>query len=135
MELLKLSKPTEYAPACENCGLQATKLHKHHDDYAKPDETRLLCPSCHKNWHVEHGHAANIHLAKHYFDPADHVPDDSQRYLNAKQAASVLCVSPATLFRWRQDGYGPSWVRMGPRLIRYSFVELTDWMEGTRNAE
>ena len=32
-------------------------LVRHHDDYNKPKETRLLCRRHHSLWHREHGHA------------------------------------------------------------------------------
>lgn len=31
---------------CEQCGKKLAK-HRHHDDYSKPLEVKLLCVSCH----------------------------------------------------------------------------------------
>ena len=129
-ELLRLSEPPELL-VCEECGSQATNgdtLHKHHDDYAFPDETRLLCRSCHTKWHGENGKAENYHLAKHYYDPAEHPVDPEQVWLNAKQTARIICVSPATLHRWRSIGYGPQWIRMGTRIVRYRQADVNQWM-------
>lgn len=42
---------------CEVCG--ATKVHAHHDDYAKPLEVRWLCPKHHQEWHDRNGEGRN----------------------------------------------------------------------------
>lgn len=42
---------------CEVCG--STKVHAHHDDYAKPLEVRWLCPKHHMEWHKENGEGLN----------------------------------------------------------------------------
>ena len=39
---------------CSHCGGTTLLIHRHHDDYAKPDETRNLCSSCHRGWHCHH---------------------------------------------------------------------------------
>ena len=44
--------------ACQNCE-SVSRLHGHHDDYAKPLEVRWLCPQCHNDWHKENGEGAN----------------------------------------------------------------------------
>jgi hypothetical protein len=43
----KLMKPDN----CSICGIEPTRLHGHHDDYAKPLSVRWLCPKCHTAWH------------------------------------------------------------------------------------
>lgn len=50
----KIEKPD----TCQECG-DDTRLHGHHDDYAKPLEVRWLCPACHFEWHAEHGPGLN----------------------------------------------------------------------------
>ncbi len=42
---------------CEECG--NSKVHAHHDDYAKPLNVRWLCPAHHSQWHEVNGDAAN----------------------------------------------------------------------------
>jgi arsenate reductase-like glutaredoxin family protein len=55
-------KPTN----CEVCGDEPKQLNGHHDDYAKPNEIRWLCPLCHATWHAENGEGLNKHLLRRY---------------------------------------------------------------------
>ena len=48
-------------------------------------------------------------------------------YLTPRAAAIFLSVSPAALERWRAQGKGPPYTRIG-RLVRYSRVALADFM-------
>lgn len=48
--------------------------------------------------------------------------------LTTEQAAAWLGVQPYTLRRWRSDGRGPRWVRVG-RLSRYRLDDLAAWAE------
>jgi len=47
---------------CEDCGQKhsprpgETKLHAHHEDYAKPLEVVWLCPRCHRARHMGPSH-------------------------------------------------------------------------------
>lgn len=43
---------------CEICGA-TYRIHGHHDDYEKIYDVRWLCPQHHRDWHKEHGEAAN----------------------------------------------------------------------------
>jgi len=43
---------------CEIC-LSTDSVHAHHDDYDRPLDVRWLCPQHHRDWHKEHGEAAN----------------------------------------------------------------------------
>lgn len=42
---------------CEECG--ETKVHAHHDDYARPLNVRWLCAEHHKQWHSDNGEGVN----------------------------------------------------------------------------
>lgn len=42
---------------CEACGRLPADAH--HDDYDQPLAVRWLCPQHHREWHAEHGEAAN----------------------------------------------------------------------------
>jgi hypothetical protein len=39
-----------YDTACSICG-STKKLHRHHQDYTKPLEVQIFCPSCHSKVH------------------------------------------------------------------------------------
>ena len=124
MKLMELLKGKE-AASCAECGVNNTTLHKHHDDYAKMDETRLLCPACHVAWHTANGHAANHHLAPH-LKPAKQIV--GERMMNSAAAAAAMGISAATICRWRADGYGPKYMRLGPRTIRYLIDDVEEWL-------
>lgn len=42
---------------CEVCG--DPQVHAHHDDYMKPLDVRWLCPSHHRQWHIDNGEGIN----------------------------------------------------------------------------
>ena len=56
------------------------------------------------------------------------MPDTNQNYVNEKEAARVLYISPRTLQRWRLTGEGPRYVKLG-RLVRYGLTDLADFAE------
>jgi hypothetical protein len=58
--------------------------------------------------------------------------DDHHNYLTAVEAARFLRLSPVTLSRWRLNGYGPSWTKMGPKRVCYSLAELKAFASGQR---
>ena len=51
--------------------------------------------------------------------------------LTQQQLANELEVSVRTLERWRREGTGPSWVRVG-RSPRYRRQDIDRWLEATR---
>jgi predicted DNA-binding transcriptional regulator AlpA len=60
--------------------------------------------------------------------PVDASP--SPRLLTEKQVATLLGVTARTLQRWRVTGDGPAWVRVGPRMVRYSEAVMVEWAGG-----
>jgi excisionase family DNA binding protein len=50
------------------------------------------------------------------------------KILTAKEVLELLSVSPVTLWRWRQYGTGPRWVKIG-RHYRYRESDLEAWLE------
>ena len=52
--------------------------------------------------------------------------------LNEKQLCEVLGISPKTAQAWRHNGRGPSWYRLGPRLVRYREEDVVAFLEGGR---
>lgn len=51
--------------------------------------------------------------------------------LNTSQAAANLAVTPTTLRRWRADGTGPAYVKIGGR-IRYDSKDITAYLAAQR---
>jgi predicted DNA-binding transcriptional regulator AlpA len=45
-------------------------------------------------------------------------------FLRTEPAAKFLGVSPRTLEKWRRQGIGPEWVRLGARLVLYDVRKL-----------
>jgi excisionase family DNA binding protein len=53
-------------------------------------------------------------------------------FLTEAELAALLKVTPRTVKRWRAEGTGPSWIRVG-RGIRYRRRDVDAWLE--RQAE
>lgn len=49
-------------------------------------------------------------------------------YLDTRQAAELTGISTVTLERWRVDGVGPPYVKLG-RLVKYRRVDLDAFMK------
>jgi excisionase family DNA binding protein len=54
------------------------------------------------------------------------MPDD---LLTTQQAAALLQLSPRTLRRWRVEGKGPPFIRLGSRRVRYRREAVMDWAQ------
>lgn len=50
-------------------------------------------------------------------------------YLSPEAVALRIGVQPQTLSKWRVSGYGPRFVRVSPRVIRYLESDVDHWME------
>ena len=48
--------------------------------------------------------------------------------MNTVQAAEYLSVSEATMKRWRSNGTGPEYIRLGERIIKYRQTDLDRWL-------
>ena len=55
-------------------------------------------------------------------------PQSAHGLLDSDAAAGWLGVTPYTLRRWRSEGRGPGWVRVG-RLARYRLADLVAYAE------
>lgn len=53
---------------------------------------------------------------------------DENRLLNTRDAAKYLAVSIPTLTRWRSQGLGPRWARLGGS-VRYRLADLRAFVE------
>lgn len=54
--------------------------------------------------------------------------------LTTEEAAKAVGVSEMTMRRFRRNGGGPPYVRMGPKLIRYSAESLRLWVASRESA-
>lgn len=63
----------------------------------------------------------------------DHRQDEPSPLLNENDAANLVCQSVRTLQKWRVNGNGPSYFKIG-RSVRYSRAELLGWIESRRRA-
>ena len=63
----------------------------------------------------------------HPLDPAGNIG----LFESPKRVAGLLNVSDRTLKRWRDDGTGPEWVRIGGS-IRYKGASLLRWAEAQK---
>lgn len=52
-------------------------------------------------------------------------------YLNDVMAAEMMGLAPITLRKWRQQGCGPSFIKIG-RAVRYKLDDLVAWMDSHR---
>ena len=54
--------------------------------------------------------------------------------LTTEEAAKAVGVSSMTMRRYRTNGGGPPFIRMGPKLIRYSAESLRAWVASRESA-
>jgi predicted DNA-binding transcriptional regulator AlpA len=52
--------------------------------------------------------------------------------LTISQAAGIVNVSEGALKKWRQEGSGPKWFRLGKH-VRYLETDITDWIDEQYN--
>jgi predicted DNA-binding transcriptional regulator AlpA len=53
---------------------------------------------------------------------------DADVYLTDQQVCGLLHVGPRTTCRWRKDGDGPAYVRIGKHRILYRRSVIDQWM-------
>jgi excisionase family DNA binding protein len=56
-------------------------------------------------------------------------PSTVPPWLTTKDAARHVGLHPDTLRRFRREGRGPRFARLGRRLIRYSLAALDEWLK------
>jgi predicted DNA-binding transcriptional regulator AlpA len=49
-------------------------------------------------------------------------------YLTDHQASLMIGVSRKTTYRWRLDGGGPPYIRVGQRKVFYRVADIAKWM-------
>lgn len=60
---------------------------------------------------------------------ADEFPNATDRLLAPEQASDTLGFAVQTLARWRVEGKGPAYLKLGRR-IRYSTRAIQQWLAG-----
>jgi predicted DNA-binding transcriptional regulator AlpA len=55
-----------------------------------------------------------------------------EKLLDGKKTAEFLGCTEAALALWRKKRQGPSYVRLGMRLVRYPLRDLLTWLEKQR---
>jgi hypothetical protein len=53
-------------------------------------------------------------------------------FLTAPEAAAFLRLSPITMSRWRIQGYGPRWIKMGPKRVCYAVDDLKEFTDAQK---
>lgn len=53
--------------------------------------------------------------------------------MTSAEVGELLRVSDTTLCRWRAQGTGPRVLWLSPRVPRYSWPDVGDWMERSRS--
>lgn len=57
-------------------------------------------------------------------------PSSLESLLTEREAAAFLKLSPNTLSVWRSQGYGPPYLKLGRRTVRYRMTDLAAWAGG-----
>jgi predicted DNA-binding transcriptional regulator AlpA len=52
---------------------------------------------------------------------------EAEEFLSDRQLAEMLGVTTRTTLRWRRDGGGPKYVRVGARRILYARSDILAW--------
>ena len=60
---------------------------------------------------------------------------DNNDLICTKAAAKLLGLSPQTLEKWRSQGRGPVFVRIGSKAIRYRCEALTQFIESGHHGD
>jgi len=56
--------------------------------------------------------------------------------MNSKELAEYMGVTSQTIYRWRQNGYGPAYYQPVPNgTIQYRVNDVKDWEDRLRNGQ
>ena len=64
--------------------------------------------------------------------PSDTEAEAAEPFLTEEEAATALAISLRTLQRYRFNGAGPVFYRLGPRRVRYRQTDLQAWQAAAR---
>ena len=62
----------------------------------------------------------------------EHVAEFPKKYLAPDEASQFIGAAVQTMARWRCEGGGPPFIRVGSRRIRYALDDLIAWMDARR---
>lgn len=58
--------------------------------------------------------------------------ENPNQLMKEREAADLLCHSVRTLQKWRVNGFGPEYIRISSRSIRYRYGDLNKWLMARR---
>jgi len=58
--------------------------------------------------------------------------ENPNQLMKEREAASFLCISQRTLQKWRVTGFGPEYIHISSRAVRYRYGDVNDWMMDRR---
>jgi len=58
------------------------------------------------------------------------MPFHDEKFLTTKEAAAYLGLMPCTLEKWRCQGKGPRFVKLGSKAVRYRRSDLDAFVAG-----
>ena len=62
------------------------------------------------------------------FDSTPNIRGPKHEVWKTSEAAAYLRISVSSLTKWRITGYGPKYIRIGPKAVRYRQEDLDAWM-------
>ncbi len=57
--------------------------------------------------------------------------DSKQQLMSTVAAAKLLGLSASTLSKWRMNGTGPKYIKVGTRVL-YERADITDWLAANK---
>ncbi|HYH38274.1 MAG TPA: helix-turn-helix domain-containing protein [Azospirillum sp.] len=57
---------------------------------------------------------------------------DTHRKLSSREAAARIGISPSALSKWRRRRFGPEFIRINSRLVRYDAETVDAWLAAQR---
>lgn len=60
--------------------------------------------------------------------------DSEQKLLTPRETSSMLGVAEQTLAHWRARGFGPRYIALSARCVRYDAHDLQDWLRSRRQS-
>ena len=57
------------------------------------------------------------------------MPTEPDELVDEKVAGKIICKPTPTLRDWRYRGIGPTYIKVGPKSVRYRRSDLDAWLE------